>query len=129
MAAAVAAGLMTVGQAVAASCDLSRAPAVPVVKSLPYRDARTAILAGGWTPIQGQPHNELSDNETNFRERGFTELQFCRLDASSSCRFAFSSPAGVTLWITTTGDENAALSSQAIVKAAKLACAKDSDPG
>jgi hypothetical protein len=129
LAAALAASLIAAGQAAAASCDLSRAPAVPVVKGLPYKDARVAILAGGWTPIQGQPHNDLSDNETNFRDRGYTELQFCRLDTDSSCRFAFSSPAGVTLWITTTGDENAALSTQAIVKAAKLACGKDSDPG
>ncbi len=108
---------------------MSHAPAVPVVKGLPYKQARSAILAGGWAPVAGQPHNNLSDNETNFRERGYTELQFCRLTADSLCRFEFGSPAGVKLWITTAGDENPALGTQAMVKSAKLACAADGDPG
>ncbi len=129
LAVALAAGLISYGQAAAARCDLSHAPAVPVVKDLPYKEARQAILAAGWTPIQGQPHNDLSDNETTFRDRGFSELQFCRLDTESSCRFAFTGRGGVTLWITTSGDENAALDTQAKVKAAKLACTGDSDPG
>jgi hypothetical protein len=129
LAAALAAGLIAAGQQAAARCDLSHAPAVPVVKALPYAEARTAILAAGWTMIQGQPHNNLSDNEASFRDRGFAELQFCRLDTDSSCRFAFSAPGGVTLWITTAGDENATLGTQARVKAAKLACTGDGDPG
>jgi hypothetical protein len=121
--------LIAAGQAAAASCDLGHAPQVPVVKGLPYKEARETILAGGWQKVPGKPHNDLSDNETNFRERGYTELQFCRLDADSLCRFAFSSPTGVMLWITTAGDENAALGTQAIVKSAKLSCAADGDPG
>jgi hypothetical protein len=129
LAAALTASLIAGVQSAAARCDLSHAPAVPVVKNLPYREARQAILSGGWTPIQGQPHNDLSDNETSFRDRGFSELQFCRLDTESSCRFAFSGPGGFTLWITTSGDENAALDTQAKVKAAKLACTGDGDPG
>jgi hypothetical protein len=129
LAAALAASLFAGVQVAAARCDLSHAPSVPVVKNLPYKEARQAILAAGWTPIQGQPHNDLSDNETNFRDRGFSELQFCRLDADSSCRFAFSGAGGFTLWITTAGDENAALETLAKVKAAKLACASDGDPG
>ena len=117
------------GPARAASCDLAHAPAVPVVKNLPYKAARTAILAAGWLPMPGRPHNGLSDNETSFRDRGFTELQFCRLTEDSLCRFAYRANGGVTLWLTTTGDENPTLGSQATVKAAKLACAADGDPG
>ena len=113
----------------AASCDLGHAPAVPVVKNLPYKDARAALLSHGWAPLAGKPHNGLSDNETSFRERGFTELQFCRLTGDSLCRFAFAAPGGVTLWLTTTGDENPILGSQAIVSSAKLACGADGDPG
>jgi hypothetical protein len=111
-----------------AACDTAHAPAVPVVKGLPYQQARQAILAGGWAVVAGHPHNDLSSNEQTFRDRGYTELQFCRLTADSLCRFKFSA-GGVVLWITTAGDENPLLDSQATVKAAKLACATDPDPG
>jgi hypothetical protein len=121
--------LFAAAPAMAASCDLGRAPPVPVVKNLPYKQARDLILAGGWLPVPGRPHNTLSDNETSFRERGFIELQFCRMNDESSCRFEYSSPSGAILWITTSGDENPALASVATVKAAKLACAGDADPG
>jgi hypothetical protein len=112
----------------AATCDTSHAPAVPVVKGLPYQQARQAILSGGWQGVAGHPHNDLSSNEVTFRDRGFTELQFCRLTADSLCRFKYSAGA-VALWVTTTGDENPLLDSQAVVKAAKLACIADGDPG
>ncbi len=115
-------------QPAAAACDLNRAPAVPVVKALPYKQARQAVLAGGWQPVSGHPHNDLSSNEATFRDRGYTELQFCRLSADSLCRFKFSAGA-YALWVTTTGDDNPLLDSQAIVKAARLTCASDSDPG
>jgi hypothetical protein len=108
---------------------MAKALAVPVVKGLAYQQARAAILSGGWQPVQGQPHNDLSDNETSFRERGFTELQFCRLTGDSLCRFEFTSPGHVNLWITTSGDENPSLDSKAVIKSAKLACAADGDPG
>ena len=129
LAAAGLAALFAAAPARAASCDLARAPSVPVVKNLPYKQARDAILGGGWSPVAGRPHNELSDNETTFRERGFTELQFCRISSDSPCRFEFMSKAGVNLWITTSGDENQALGTSAVVRGAKLACAADGDPG
>jgi hypothetical protein len=129
LAAAGLAGLFAAAPALAASCDLARAPAVPVVKNLPYKQARDAILGGGWTPVKGTPHNDLSDNETTFRDRGFSELQFCRINGDSECRFEFSSKSGVKLWITTAGDENQALGTSAVVRGAKLACAGDGDPG
>jgi hypothetical protein len=120
--------ILASGPARAAGCDLGRAPAVPVIRNLPYKQVRSAILANGWAIVPGRPHNDLSDNETNFRADGYGELQFCRLTADSLCRFEFTSPAGVALWITTTGDENPALDSRATVKAAKLACTADGDP-
>ena len=112
----------------AANCDLGHAPGVPVVKTLTYKSARAAVLAGGWLPMAGRPHNALSDNETNFRDLGYTELQFCRMSEDSLCRFAFTA-GPVTLWLTTTGDENPVLGTHATVTAAKLACGKDGDPG
>lgn len=107
--------------ALAQTCDLGRAPAVPVVKGLSYAAARQAILAGGWQPVQGHPHNDLSSNEQTFRERGFTELQFCRITADSYCRFQYAA-GPVALWVVTLGEENAALDSHAEVKSAKLGC-------
>ncbi len=112
----------------AASCDTTKGPPVPVVKGLPYAQARQAMLSGGWQPIQGHPHNDLSSNESTFRDRGYAELQFCRITADSVCRFKFSA-GNVVLWVTTSGEENPALDSQAVVKAAKLACSDDPDPG
>jgi hypothetical protein len=126
---ALIASLLAAGPCRGANCDIGHAPPVPVVKNLPYKDARAAVLASGWLPQRGRPHNDLSENEASFRERGFTELQFCRLNADSACRFAFNAPAGVTLWLTTSGDENPALGTQATVSDAKLACSKDGDPG
>ncbi len=125
---ALLAGAVLFNAARAATCDLGHAPAVPVVKGLPYKEARNAILSGGWQATVGHPHNDFSSNETTFRDRGYGELQFCRLTADSPCRFEFTSANGVALWITTTGDENPTLGSQASVKAAKLACAGDPDP-
>jgi hypothetical protein len=114
--------------ATAGTCDLAKAPAVPVIKTLPYVQARQALLAAGWQPVAGHPHNDLSANESTFRDRGFTELQFCRMTADSLCRFEFTE-SGFTLWLSTNGDEDATLQTQAMVKAAVLACAGDPDPG
>jgi len=125
---AIAAGVLLCVAAQAAPCDLGKAPTVPLVKGLPYKDARQAILSSGWQPTVGHPHNDFSSNETTFRDRGFGELQFCRITTDSPCRFKFTSPNNVVLWVTTTGDENPTLGSQASVKAAKLACAGDPDP-
>jgi hypothetical protein len=122
-------GLIAAAPSWAASCDLGRAPAVPVIKNLPYAQARALVLAGGWAPVPGTPHNELSDNETSFRDRGFAELQFCRMSDDSLCRFEFRAPSGILLWVTTSGDENPVLSSAAVVRAAKLSCADGPDPG
>ena len=121
-------GLMFCGVARAQTCDLAKAPAVPAVKGLPYKDARGALLAA-WQPVTGHPHNDMSSNEASFRELGYTELQFCRLTADSPCRFKFSAPGGFALWITTTGEDNPTLGSAATVKTAKLACQGDPDPG
>ena len=125
---ALVAGALLCAAARAAPCDVGKAPAVPVVTGLPYKDARQAILASGWKLTVGHPHNDFSINETTFRDRGFNELQFCRLTNDSPCRFKFTSPQNVVLWITTTGDENPTLGSVASVKAAKLACVGDPDP-
>jgi hypothetical protein len=125
---ALLAGGMLCAAARAAPCDLGKAPTVPVVKGLAYKDARQAILSSGWQLTVGHPHNDFSNNETTFRDRGYGELQFCRLTADSPCRFKFTSANNVVLWITTTGDENPTLGSQASVKAAKLACVGEPDP-
>jgi hypothetical protein len=122
-------GLVLAQPAFAASCDTAKAPPVPVIKGLPYQQAREAVLAAGWKPLAGHPHNDLSSNETTFRDRGWSELQFCRMTADSACRFAFTVPAGFTLWVTSTGEENTLLQNQATVKGATLACAGDPDPG
>jgi hypothetical protein len=111
----------------AAACDTAKAPTVPVVKGLPYAQARTAILASGWQAVVGHPHNDMSNNEVTFRDRGYTELQFCRLTDDSPCRFEFAA-GGVSLWVATTGDENAMLGTQATVRSVKLACAGDPAP-
>ena len=125
-AAAALVGVLVSGQARAA-CDTSKAPVVPVIKGLPYAQARTALLGAGWQPVAGHPHNDLSSNEVTFRDRGFTELQFCRLTDDSPCRFEFTA-GGAALWVLTTGDENAMLGTQAMVKLARLACPGDPDP-
>jgi len=111
----------------AASCDTAKAPPVPVVKDLPYEQARQAVLAAGWQAVTGHPHNDLSSNESTFRDRGFTELQFCRISADSTCRFKFAQ-GPYLLWLTSTGDENTALQTTATVKAAKLTCSGEPDP-
>ena len=121
--------LIAVAPSWAASCDLGRAPPVPVIKNLAYTQARGLVLAGGWAPVPGKPHNGLSDNEASFRERGFAELQFCRMSDDSLCRFEFRAASGILLWVTTSGDENPALGSEAVVHAAKLSCADEPDPG
>lgn len=110
-----------------AACDTSKAPAVPVVKGLAYQQARKDILGAGWQAVAGHPHNELSNNEVTFRDKGFGELQFCRLTNDSLCRFKYAA-GDVALWVTTTGDENPLLDSQAVVKAARLTCLTDPDP-
>ncbi len=125
---ALIAGVIVCGAAHAAACDTAKAPAVPVVKGLPYKEARQAILSGGWQSSVGHPHNDLSSNESSFRDSGYTELQFCRLTADSACHFLFNAAGGYALWIITTGDENVALDTHATVKSAKLACAGDPDP-
>ena len=123
------AGALTLVVTHALACDQAHAPTVPVVKGLPYKEARNAILSSLWQPTVGHPHNDLSSNESAFRDRGYGELQFCRLTADTPCRFKFTGAGDTALWITTTGDENIALSTQATVKAAKLACTTDPDPG
>ncbi len=116
-----------ISSAAAATCDVAKAPAVPVIKSVPYAQARQALLAAGWKGLDGHPHNDLSSNESAFHDRGFTELQFCRMSTDSLCRFAYTQ-GGFVLWISTTGDEDATLQTQAIVKSATLACTGDPDP-
>jgi hypothetical protein len=121
------AALSVPGAALAAACDTAKAPSVPVVKGLPYEQARTAIMASGWQAVTGHPHNDMSNNEVTFRDRGYTELQFCRMTDDSLCRFEFAA-GPVSLWVSTTGDENAMLSTQAVVKVLTLACVGDPEP-
>jgi len=122
-----AAALFAAHPAFAVACDTSKAPVVPVIRGLPYAQARTAILASGWQPVVGHPHNDMASNEATFRDRGYTELQFCRLTDTSPCRLMFSA-GNIALWIVTEGDENAMLGTQAVVKSAKLACVGEPDP-
>lgn len=110
-----------------AACDIGKAPAVPVVKGLAYLQARKEILGGGWQPVTGHPHNDMSSNEETFRDKGFTELQYCRLTADSPCRFKFQA-GDVALWITTGGDENPLIDSAATVRSATLTCLGDPAP-
>lgn len=121
------AGLLACPSALAA-CDTSKAPSVPVIKGLPYKDARQALLTGGWQPTAGHPHNDMSSNESTFRDRGYGELQFCRLTSDSPCRFQLVQ-SGFALWITTAGEENTTMGTQATVRAVKLACQGAPDPG
>ncbi len=94
---------------------------------MPYTQARQTLLTAGWKPLEGHPHNDLSSNESTFRDRGFTELQFCRMSADSLCRFAYVQ-GSFALWISTTGDEDATLQTQAVVRSATLGCAGEPDP-
>jgi hypothetical protein len=112
----------------AADCDLTKPPTVPQVAGQSYKQARKSILAAGWKPVQGHPHNDMSANESLFRERGYGELQFCRITADSPCKFRFVS-GNYALWVTTAGDENPALAAEAQVKSAVVACSGDRDPG
>lgn len=106
----------------ASACNLASAPAVPVIKGLPYDQARSALTGAGWVPGHGSQFSELSGNQVVFHDRGYTELRSCTLGAGTPCRFEYTSR-GFVLRVTTTGEENTVLGAKAVVDNADLGCA------
>ena len=104
------------------ACDVASAPAVPVIKGLPYDQARTALIGAGWLPGHGSQFSELSGNQVVFHDRGYTELRSCTMGAGTPCRFDFNGRGNFTLRVTTTGEENTVLGAKAVVDNADLAC-------
>ena len=100
---------------------MAAAPAVPVIKGLPYDQARTALIGAGWAPGHGSQFSELSGNQVAFHDRGYTELRSCSLGAGSPCRFDYTGH-GFLLRVTTTGEENTVLGAKAVVDRAELDC-------
>lgn len=109
--------------AAAPACNPAAAPPVPVIKGLPYDQARKALLAAGWTPGHGSQFTDLAGNQAAFHDRGYTELRSCGLGQGTPCRFIFAAKGDVALTVTTTGDENPLLDTQAVVDGAELGCA------
>ena len=107
----------------APGCDLAGAPTVPVIKGLPYDQARSALLASGWQPGHGSQFTDMAGNQSVFHDRGYTELQSCDFNAGAPCHFLFTGH-GVELKVVTKGEENPLLDSKAIVNSAELACAE-----
>ena len=108
--------------AAAQACNVASAPTVPVIKGLPYDQARAALTGAGWVPGHGSQFSELSGNQVAFHDRGYTELRSCTLGAGTPCRFEYTA-GGFTLRVTTMGEENTVLGAKAVVDSADLGCA------
>ena len=106
----------------APACDLAAAPAVPVIRGLPYDQARAALLQAGWQPGHGSQFTSLSGNQSTFHDRGYTELVSCDFTQGAPCHFVFAAHGGVVLKVGTTGEENPLLDSKAVVSGAEIAC-------
>jgi hypothetical protein len=104
------------------ACDLSAAPAVPVIKGLDYDHARTALLAAGWQPGHGSQFSDMAGNQAVFHDRGYTELISCSFDQGTACHFNFNGKGDTLLKVTTMGEENPLLDAKAIVRGADLGC-------
>jgi hypothetical protein len=106
----------------APACDLAGAPAVPVIRGLPYDQARASLLASGWLPGHGSQFSDMAGNQAIFHERGYTELGSCDFGQGNACHFQFAGKGGVVLKVTTSGEENPLLDAKAVVDGAQLAC-------
>ncbi len=118
------ASLASVHASAAPSCDVDKAPPVPVIKGLAYDEARTALLAAGWQPGHGSQFTDMAGNQSVFHERGYTELLSCDFNQGAPCRFEFLSKGDVKLSVVTAGEENPLLDSKAMVTGAALGCAE-----
>ena len=114
-------GVLSLPAAASPACNVASAPAVPVIKGLPYDQARAALIGAGWTPGHGSQFSELSGNQVAFHDRGYTELRSCTLGPGTPCRFDYTGR-GFTLRVTTTGEENTVLGAKAVVDSADLGC-------
>ncbi len=108
----------------AAACDLASAPSVPVIKGLPYVQARTALLAAGWQLGHGSQFTDMAGNQSVFHDRGYTELQSCDFKQGAPCHFLFVGHGNVELKVVTNGEENPLLDSTAVVNGAEIGCSE-----
>ncbi len=104
------------------TCDMAGAPSVPVIKGLPYDQARAALLSAGWQLGHGSQFTDLAGNHSTFHDKGYTELQSCDVTQGAPCHFLFVGHGNVQLRVATTGEENPLLDSKAIVSGAELGC-------
>ncbi len=106
----------------APACDTAGAPTVPVIKGLPYDQARAALLAAGWQPGHGSQFTDMAGNQSVFHDHGYTELQSCDFKQGAPCHFLFVGHGNVELKVVTTGEENPLLDSKAVVSGAEIGC-------
>jgi hypothetical protein len=117
-------GLYAVAAQAQPDCTLSAAPEVPVIRGLPYDQARAALLAAGWVPGHGSNYDGLTGNQQIFHDRGYTELVSCNFESTTLCYFRFNGKGGTELRVTTSGEENPLLDSKATVSKIDLGCGK-----
>lgn len=106
----------------APACNLADAPSVPVIKGLPYDQARAALLGAGWQPGHGSHFTDMAGNQSVFHDRGYSELQSCDFNQGAPCHFLFVGRGNVELKVATTGEENSLLDSKAVVNGAEIGC-------
>ncbi|MGU3547027.1 hypothetical protein [Methylobacterium sp. A52T] len=74
---------------------------VPAIRGLPIDEARTSLIAAGWTPVKGPPSDD--ERERALARRGVMEVDGCSGTGLAYCSFRYAGAAG-TLSVTTTGD-------------------------
>ncbi|ONF47818.1 hypothetical protein RSM1_17605 [Methylobacterium radiotolerans] len=74
---------------------------IPAIRGRPIDEARTALIAAGWTPVRGAPSDDA--RERDLARRGVIEVDGCSGTGLAYCSFRYAGAAG-TLSVTTMGE-------------------------
>jgi hypothetical protein len=109
-------------------CQPQKHANVPKVINRTYDQARKALIAADWKPVQTKSTSSDPDisggNGPIFWERKYVEVQTCAATGPAPCKFLFKDANGNRLEVITSGEEIPEAKTHAMVTATRFVCDK-----
>ena len=109
-------------------CQPQKPAKIPKVINRTYDQARKALIAADWKPVQTKSTSSDSDisagNGPIFWARQYVDVKSCAGTGLAPCTFLFKDPNGNRLEVITSGEEIPEAKTHAVVTATRFVCDK-----